>query len=419
MLLSSLLRVTMRCMPFVFPPLSPDAPIFVRVLPRLRELTEEAFAAALEEVPESIRLAHHDLMDEMIPLALENAGLFLRSLYSQQPVTPADLAKSQRTITRLAEDRVPLTAVIGSFFSGIQVFWAAVAGSAGPEDAADLAAFGAHIFSYMQLTSTMTAEIYSSVGQSMFGAEREARRSLCSALLRGDPAADLAAQAGVTLADRYDVVTIVTGVDHRPADATEVLLTRRWVRATQELLDELAKTSVLTSFDGISGTALLPSGSAGVSAVRELAYDLAEHMGVEVFAAVISSVRLAEIPDALAENTEVVELARSLGRKTGVHKLTDMLLEYQITRPGPARDLIIAKLAPVVEQQHLMEALEAHIRHGLDRKPAAAALHVHPNTFSYRLRRVAELTGIDPTDPSGSRLLAAALTIRRVSAAET
>jgi DNA-binding PucR family transcriptional regulator len=30
---------------------------------------------------------------------------------------------------------------------------------------------------------------------------------------------------------------------------------------------------------------------------------------------------------------------------------------------------------------------------------AAAALHTHPNTFRYRLRRLTEVGGIDLTDP--------------------
>ncbi|WP_308188513.1 helix-turn-helix domain-containing protein [Nocardia spumae] len=41
-------------------------------------------------------------------------------------------------------------------------------------------------------------------------------------------------------------------------------------------------------------------------------------------------------------------------------------------------------------------------------------MHIHPNTFSCRLRRVAELTGIDPTDPHGSRFIAAAPTVHQL-----
>ena len=44
----------------------------------------------------------------------------------------------------------------------------------------------------------------------------------------------------------------------------------------------------------------------------------------------------------------------------------------------------------------------------------AAALHVHPNTLDYRLRRIVELTGLDPSTTRGLQLLGAALASRRL-----
>ncbi|MFT3660435.1 MAG: helix-turn-helix domain-containing protein [Gordonia sp. (in: high G+C Gram-positive bacteria)] len=38
-------------------------------------------------------------------------------------------------------------------------------------------------------------------------------------------------------------------------------------------------------------------------------------------------------------------------------------------------------------------------------------MFVHPNTYTYRLRRIGELTGLDPTVPHESRMLAAALMV--------
>jgi len=48
---------------------------------------------------------------------------------------------------------------------------------------------------------------------------------------------------------------------------------------------------------------------------------------------------------------------------------------------------------------HLIETLSAWLDGFGDVKAAAAACFVHPNTFRYRLRRVAEVGGIDLTDP--------------------
>ncbi|MGH3519754.1 MAG: helix-turn-helix domain-containing protein [Haloechinothrix sp.] len=48
-------------------------------------------------------------------------------------------------------------------------------------------------------------------------------------------------------------------------------------------------------------------------------------------------------------------------------------------------------------------------------------MHEHPNTLDYRLHRVAEITGLEVTEPDGIRVLAAALTaddVRRGDAYE-
>ena len=97
-----------------------------------------------------------------------------------------------------------------------------------------------------------------------------------------------------------------------------------------------------------------------------------------------------------------------------MYRLDDLLLEFQLSRPGAARDRLAARIAPLLGAPHLLEALEAHLHFGADRKAASKHLHVHPNTFSYRLRRVGELTGIDPAEPTNSRILAAAVTIHRL-----
>ncbi|MDG4863407.1 helix-turn-helix domain-containing protein, partial [Streptomyces sp. T-3] len=46
------------------------------------------------------------------------------------------------------------------------------------------------------------------------------------------------------------------------------------------------------------------------------------------------------------------------------------------------------------------------------RRPTAAELHVHPNTVDYRLRRISELTGLDPANTADVPLLSAALAAR-------
>ncbi len=397
-------------MPQPLPFLSPNAPILARLRPQLPALAVAAFRESMDSAPAAAGISGEYFSHDVIPLTIEAATLFLQGLHDQRPLTAADLSIMEALVTQLAEDRIPVSALIAAHIGAVQAFWSAMSAAAQPEDTADLAAIGSHMLNFMQLIGTVAFDTYTEVHESVFGAEREARRSLCTALLHGEPAEGLASHARVTLPAEYDILTIVADLDHSAVGPEETLLRRRRVRWTQEMLDEAAGAPVLNSFDGVSGTALFP---AGTRIDTVLLQGISGKLGANLFAAQRNSVHLTEIPDAALECREVADLARLLGRPSGIHHLADMLLEYQITRPGPARDQILELLAPVLEQPHLMEALDTHMRHGLDRKAAAAELHIHPNTLSYRLRRISALTNIDPTDPNGSRLLAAALTITR------
>ncbi|RDI52861.1 DNA-binding PucR family transcriptional regulator [Nocardia mexicana] len=313
-----------------------------------------------------------------------------------------------------AEDRLPLRLLVEAVHgSARQVLREAVELS-GPDELDELVDFGDRLLQLLMHITTVTVESYGTVEQSIHHAEREARRALCAALLRGQPAEELAARADLALSERYTVLAIGPRIEEQPA-AVANLLTRRRIRLLQHTLDRLAGAPTLHTFDGSHAIALLPNGSeSDITETSGLASELAEQFGVDVFLAEIPAVPRDSIPDAAQQATELTELARLLGRPSGAYRLDDLLLEYQLTRPGSARDRLAERIAPLLRSPHLLETLDAHLRHGSDRKAAAAEIHVHPNTFSYRLRRIAELTGTDPGDPNGSRLLAAALTVHRL-----
>ena len=61
----------------------------------------------------------------------------------------------------------------------------------------------------------------------------------------------------------------------------------------------------------------------------------------------------------------------------------------------------IARLAAYDEKHgaNLVDTLRAWLDRFGDVIASAADVHVHPNTFRYRLRRIAEIGGIDLDDP--------------------
>ncbi|HYJ54831.1 MAG TPA: helix-turn-helix domain-containing protein, partial [Mycobacterium sp.] len=63
----------------------------------------------------------------------------------------------------------------------------------------------------------------------------------------------------------------------------------------------------------------------------------------------------------------------------------------------------------------LMETLDAYLDSGGAIEACARKLFVHPNTVRYRLKRIADFTGRDPTVPRDSYVLRVASTVGRLA----
>ena len=86
-----------------------------------------------------------------------------------------------------------------------------------------------------------------------------------------------------------------------------------------------------------------------------------------------------------------------------------MALEFQIARPGIGRRHLTRLLDPLRQTPDLLPTLEAFVATEANRKKAAKQLVCHPNTVDYRLKRIEQITGVDPMKSSGLRALHAAL----------
>ncbi|MFI9504439.1 PucR family transcriptional regulator [Nocardia sp. NPDC052566] len=390
------------------------APLVARLLTRWPQIAERMLAAGLGSTPPAAELPEGHFTAEVLPAIYACGRAVLQAIGEQRVFTRTEVAAFVvPVVERHAEDRFPLAVLIEAIHGSAQSVLAEAAELATPAEMAELVVVGERLLDLLMHINITVVETYTEVEQSIYNVEREARRELCSALLHGQPADELAARADTALAERYTVLAFHIPRADLPGPAAN-LVTRRRIRVLQRALDNLTGTTALTTFDGTTGIALLPSVSDSEQQHDQLGTELAEQFGTEVFIAECRAVARDGVPPAARDTAELAELARLLGRPTGVYRLDDLLLEYQLTRPGPARDRLSERIAPILPSPHLLEALDAHFRHGSERKAAAAEIHVHPNTFSYRLRRIAELTGIDPTVPTDSRLLAAALTIHRL-----
>ncbi|WP_440712934.1 PucR family transcriptional regulator [Gordonia sp. FQ] len=368
-------------------------------------LTEGLGAYAPAGVPD-------DHYDELRPAIAGTGYAVLAALAAGQVPSHDEIRGFVGPVARQhAEERLPLPVLMTAIHASAQVLLAHAAATARPDETSELVAVGSRLLQVLTSINLVVVDAY--LADSPLDSEREARRELCDALVHGRPAAGLAARADTVVADRYLVVTVLLDVDPEVAPPNMVLHRRK--RVLQNALDELTTDITPARFDGVEGVALIAGTVAESDAASprwaELAAGLTEEFGVGVYLAFLEDVPVGEIPKAAVDAAELGRLAKGLNRGPGAYRIDQLLLEFQVTRPSPARDRLAERVEPLFDQPHLLEALHSHLQFGADRKSAAAQVHVHPNTYTYRLRRIHELTGLDPTKPRESRMLAAALMV--------
>lgn len=255
---------------------------------------------------------------------------------------------------------------------------------------------------------------------------------LARSLLNGDPiSTELAAAVDMELPD-YCAVTVFRLSDPPAVD--------RFLENEIETLVKAHRAPVMWSPEGGDGSreliALVPlfSGAAGPKdvpphAVVDLLPDLApDHLPdlVRDFALALGrpcAVGTATAP--LSAPADALDRARRISRaaplrpasgRSRPHTLADVFVELAVA-DVPFVDAWLRSLARRLDSgPDLLLTLDAYYRHDMHRGTTATALNVHTRTLDYRLRRVRELTGIDPGSTRGVRTLSAVVT-RRLSGA--
>ncbi|HWD07035.1 MAG TPA: helix-turn-helix domain-containing protein [Amycolatopsis sp.] len=97
----------------------------------------------------------------------------------------------------------------------------------------------------------------------------------------------------------------------------------------------------------------------------------------------------------------------------------DLLPERALSGDPEAERLLVDLVARPLEEAGpaLQRTVETYLESGGVLERCAQTLFVHPNTVRYRLRKAAELTGRNPTDPRDAFVLRSALTVGRLARA--
>ncbi|MER6019397.1 PucR family transcriptional regulator [Streptomyces anulatus] len=364
--------------------------LHARMAARGGDFTAAVVARCAAEVPFYGELPRRTLDGEVTRSITAVHELLLRALRQDGVMGPGDLTRLIEWSGRRAEERVPLEAVIAAYLVGAEVWWQVLAETAEPEE---LTGAGAKLLACLHAAMPAVVLAHRNAQEDIRSEDKRVRRALLTALLAGRPYEELAEAAGVSVAGGHEVVALSFEPNPPP-------------RLVQSSLEAHAGVPVL--MDHVAGIALLPGGY-DLSGLWD---SLGEDIGHRVFAAAAPAAGPAAVPAAAQEAGRVLELVQRLGRPPGLYGLDDVLLEYQLARPGDALLRLAAKLDPLEEHPYLLETLRVFVEHGHNRSRSASELCVHRNTLDYRLHRVSTLTGLDLAVPAEARLLQAALVAR-------
>ncbi|MFG1640068.1 PucR family transcriptional regulator [Amycolatopsis sp. NPDC049252] len=355
------------------------------LFPRSGEIASAMITRCAAEIPEYRLLPASVLEGDLVANATAVFELFLTIVAEGRRPTEDELALPIAWGAERARDGLPLEAVLKIYPLAASVAWEQLPG--------DRALLGARMLDFLGEVMPRVAEAYLREREDLDWERREDRQNLASSLLAGRPVRHRELPPG------FDVV-----VFHLPALPPEA-----GSRAATDLFRSVRSdvdSQVLVTFKGDGGVLLVPDGVA----VDAVAARVDEICGRRCTAAAARAETHADIPAAHAEAVEVLELAENLHRPARLYRLADLAIEYQLARPGPARDALARVLAPLEDHPHLIDALRAFVVSGYNRGEAASALSIHRNTLTYRLGRIQLITGYDATQAADARHLTAAMT---------
>lgn len=136
----------------------------------------------------------------------------------------------------------------------------------------------------------------------------------------------------------------------------------------------------------------------------------------------VAGVTGADTPAALPGLFRTLRGALTLADGGGVIDLREVAIDHlllQLDDPAALRDFARSTLGAALDydSEHdteLLRTARVLLDHELDRRAAATALHLHPNTVAQRVRRLESLTGLRLARPRDLLQLTSALTVARI-----
>jgi hypothetical protein len=357
------------------------------------------------EIPGYQRLPASVVEGQILEVARRNVELFVVCVGTGVKPSEAQLEPFRASARDRAAEGMPLEDLLHAYRLGGRLAWEAMVAAAGPTEQQALPSLAGLVMEYLDGVSSAVANSYLEERQHLVSEEERRLRTLLDALVSALPL-----DAG--LQNLMERLRFPAAEAYRPFAA---MLPDSTARAHSQLAARLRDRGLLAVTEGIrvAGLAVPERGAALLDAPDPRAVLVeGEVTPRNQLAAALEEVRLA------------ADVAQRLGR-TGLLDLPAMAPELLLARSprlaAVIRNRALEPLRPVPGRRapDLIETLRVLFEERLDRRRTAAALHVHPNTLDYRLRRVQELTGLDLDKPGDIAMLVLALSAQRLEPVRT
>jgi len=365
-----------------------------RVLDDLDGVVIRMGEAYRQGVPEYAALDSKVMATEILPVSRRLVEAFFWPILAGREPDIGVVTELTKMGRRRLEMGVPLEPMLHVYRLAGRVVWDAVVAATGPDEQGALAELGAKWMDFVDRAASVAAAAYLAASHDHLRRLDARRRELMEALLAAADAAEVTATAirfATVLAHAY-VPTLLVG--DGAAGRIDVLA------------DEAPDGTIAGPRGG--GVLLLMPAPVGRAEL--------ERLGRRASGTLITFGRPAAPGPELAREVAAIEslmfAARAAGITTGRFGRDNLLLEQLLAgapaATGALRDRVNAALEGRDHGGLITSTLRTFLSTGSVPETARRE-SVHANTVSYRLRRVAELTGLDPRVPAQSALLVLAL----------
>ncbi len=345
------------------------------------------------------RLPEAVVKGQIADVARRNVELFFGSVLEGRTVTDEDLAPFRDSAKTRATEGMPLEDLLHAYRLGGRLGWQAMAEAANPDEHRALMRGAELLMEYVDRVSSAVAQAYLDERQHLVSEEERSLRDLLDALAGPAPLdfrrRELAERIGFSIAERY-----------RPFAQT---IPGAAARSHSRIAADLRSRGALALTEGNRVAGLMPP---------HLDLVVADDAGA--VSAVGEPTARAELAAALDDVRLLADLGRTLGHSGRVSP--EALLPELLLARSPRLAALLERraLRPLEEyaerrSSQLVDTLRVFLAADLDRRGAAEQLHVHPNTLDYRLKRIAELTGLDPAHVDDLIVLALAARARALT----